>query len=82
MGLDLRGKSVRILRRLCGSQAILPCSCMLSDNTSKEGDITFADSGVFGDVWKGHNNGNRVCVRVFRVFAPENMFRIKWVCTP
>ncbi|KAF9648291.1 kinase-like protein [Thelephora ganbajun] len=74
--LDLRRKSVPILRRVCGSQAILPRSCMFSDNISKEGDIPFA-SGEFADIWKGHHNGSRVCVKAFRTYTAENLFKIK-----
>ncbi|KAF9648264.1 kinase-like protein [Thelephora ganbajun] len=76
MDLDLRRKSVRILRRVCGSQTILPHSCVLSDNISKEGDIAFA-SGGFADVWRGRHNGNRVSIKAFRTYTAENLFKIK-----
>ena len=78
MPLDLRRKSVRILRKVCGSQGILPRSCILSENISKEGDIAFA-SGGFTDVWKGRHDGNRVCIRAFRAYTIENLFKIKLV---
>ena len=78
MELDLRRKSVRILRRVCGSQTILPRSCTLSDNISKEGDIAFA-SGGFADVWKGRNNGKLVCIKAFRAYTAENLSKIKQV---
>ena len=80
MDLDLRRKSVRILQRVCGSQTILPRSCILSDNISKEGDIAFA-SGGFADVWKGRHNGNRVCIKTFRPCTTVNLSRIKQVCS-
>ena len=51
---------------------------MLSDNVTKEGDIAFA-SGGFADIWEGRHNGNRVCIKAFRVFAAENMLKIKKV---
>lgn len=76
MPLDLRRRSVRILRRLCGLQIILPRSCILSDNISKEGDIAFA-SGGFADVWRGRHNGNVVCVKAFRAYTAENLAKIK-----
>lgn len=79
MSLDLRRRSVRILRRVCGLQTILPRSCILSENISKEGDIAFA-SGGFADVWKGRHNGNSVCIKAFRAYAPENLSKIKQVC--
>ena len=79
MALDTRRKSVRILRRVCSSQAILPRSCILSDDISKEADARFA-SGGFADIWKGRNNGNRVCVKAFRVYTTE-MSKIKRVCS-
>jgi len=79
MDLDIRRKSVHILRRICGSQTILPPSCMISGNISKEGDIAFA-SGSFADVWKGHHNDNPVCIKAFRVYTTENLSKIKQVC--
>ena len=80
MQIDLRRKSVRILRRVCGSQTILPRSCILSENISKEGDIAFA-SGGFADVWKGLHMGDRVCVRTFRAHTTEKQSKIKQVCS-
>ncbi|KAF9781279.1 kinase-like domain-containing protein [Thelephora terrestris] len=76
MSLDLRRRSVRILRRVCGMQTILPRSCILSDNIAREGDIAFA-SGGFADVWKGRHNGNPVCIKAFRAYAPDNLTKIK-----
>ena len=78
MDLDLRRKSVRILRRVCGSQTVLPHSCILSDNISKEGDIAVA-SGGFADVWKGRHNKNHVCIKAFRVYTAENLSKVKQV---
>ena len=78
MSLDLRRRSVRILRRVCGLQTILPRSCILSDNVSKEGDIAFA-SGGFADVWKGRHNGNPVCIKAFRAYTADNLTKIKKV---
>jgi hypothetical protein len=78
MDLDIRRKSVRILRRVCGSQTILPRSCTLSDNISKEGEIAFA-SGGFADVWKGRHNAGRVCIKAFRAYTAENLSKIKQV---
>ena len=79
MSLDLRRSSVRILRRVCGLQTILPRSCILSDNISKEGDIAFA-SGGFADVWKGRYNENPVCIKAFRACTADNLIEIKKVC--
>jgi hypothetical protein len=79
MSLDLRRRSVRILRRVCGLQTVLPRSCILSENISKEGDIAFA-SGGFADVWKGRHNGNSVCIKAFRAYTAENLSKIKQVC--
>ena len=78
MDLDLRRKSVCILRRVCGSQSILPRSCILSENISKKGDTAFA-SGGFTDVWKGHHNGNRVYIKAFRAYTAANLSKIKQV---
>ena len=78
MPLDLRRKSVRILRKVCGSQAILPRSCILSENISREGNIAFF-SGGFADVWKGRHNGNRVGIKAFRAYTAENLSKIKQV---
>ena len=78
MELDLRRKCVRVLRRVCGSEAILPRSCILSENISKEGDIAIA-SGGFADIWKGRHNGNRVCIKAFRAYTVENLSKIKQV---
>ena len=78
MTLDLRKRSVRILRRVCGLQRILPRSCIISDGISKEGDIAFA-SGGFADVWKGRYNGNPVCVKAFRAYTADNLAKIKQV---
>ena len=78
MPLDLRRKSVRILRKVCGSQAILPRSCIISENVSKEGEAKFA-SGGFADVWKGDHNKSCVCIKAFRAYTAENLFKIKMV---
>ena len=78
MQIDLRRKSVRTLRRVCGSQTILPRSCILSENISKEGDTPFA-SGGFTDVWKGRHNGNRVCIKTLPAYTAENPSKIKQV---
>ena len=80
MGLDLRRKSVRILRRVCGSQTVLPPSCIVSKGISKEGDIASA-SGAFTDIWKGCHNGDRVCIKAFRAYTVENLSKIKRVCS-
>ena len=80
MDIDIRRKSVRILRGVCGSQAILPRSCMLSDNVSKESDIPFA-SGDFTDVWRGRHNGNRVSIKAFRAYTAGSLSKIKQVCS-
>ena len=79
MSLDLRSRSVRILRRVCGLQTILPRSCIISDVISKEGDTAFA-SGGFADVWKGRYNENSVCVKAFRAYTAGNLAEIKKVC--
>ena len=79
MPLDLRRKSVRILRKVCRSQGILPRSCIISENILKEGNIAFA-SGEFTYVWKGRYNGNRVCIKAFRAYPAEDLSRIKQVC--
>ena len=78
MSIDLRRRSVRILRRVCGSQTILPRSCILSENISSDGDIAFA-SGEFTDVWKGRHNGNRVCITAFRTYTSKDLSNIKSV---
>jgi hypothetical protein len=78
MELDLRRKCVRVLRRVCGTEAILPRSCILSENILKEGDIAFASVG-FADIWRGHHNGNRVCIKAFHAYMDENLYRIKQV---
>ena len=78
MALDLRSKSVRILQRVCGSQSILPHSFVLSDNISKEGNITFT-SGGSADVWKGLHNGKRVRITAFRTYTTENLSKVKQV---
>ncbi|KAF9781369.1 kinase-like domain-containing protein [Thelephora terrestris] len=76
MSLDVRRRSVRILRKICGVQTILPRSCILSDNILKEGDLAFA-SGGFSDVWKGYHNGNTVCIKAFRVYTADKLTKIK-----
>ena len=78
MSLDLRRRSVRILRRVCGLRMILPRSCMISDGISKEGNTAFA-SGGFADVWKGRHNGNPVRVIAFRAYTADNLAKIKQV---
>jgi len=78
MELDLRRKSVRILRRVCVSQTMLPRSCILSNDISKEGDIAFASRG-FADVWKGRHNGNPVCMKAFRINTGAGLSKIKQV---
>lgn len=67
MALDLRRKSVHILRKVCGSQTILPRSCILSENIS---DIAFVSLG-FARVWKGRDDGNHVCIKSFRTYTVQ-----------
>ena len=76
--LDLRRKCVRILRRVCSSETILPRSCILSDNISKEGDAAIAPRWP-ADVWNGRHNGERVCIKVFHACTAENLPKIKQV---
>jgi hypothetical protein len=79
MSLDLRRRSVLALRRVCGLQTILPCSCILSNNVSKEGDFAFASGGL-ADTWKGNHDGNPVCVKAFRTYTADALIEIKKVC--
>ena len=78
MEIDLRRKSIRILRKVCGAQTILPRSCILSDNISKDSDIAFA-SGEFTDVWRGRYSEGRVCINAFRAHTADNLSKIKQV---
>ena len=78
MPLDLRNMSVRILRKVCGSQGILPRSCVISGGISTEGDTKFA-SGRFADIWKGRHNGNPVRIKAFRTETTENLSETKQV---
>ena len=78
MSPDLRRRSVRILRRVCDLQRILPRSCIISDGISKERDVAFA-SGGFAGVWKGRHNGNPVCVKAFRLYFAEDLAKIEQV---
>jgi len=81
MDLDVRRRSVHILRRVCGSHTILPLSCIISGNISKEGDIPFT-SGGFADVWKGRHNGKHVRITAYRAYTAENLSKIKQVRNP
>ena len=78
MPIDLRKMSVRILRKVCGSQSILPRSCVLSGDISTEGDTAFA-SGGFADIWRGNHNGNPVRIKAFRTETTENLSKTKQV---
>ena len=80
MPLDLREMSVQILRKVCGSQSVLPRSCILSNDISTEGDTAFT-SGRFADVWKGRHNGNPVCIKAFRTENTEDLSETKQVST-
>ena len=80
MEFNLRRKILRIFSKVCDSQTILPRSCMLSDNVTKEGEIAFASGGL-ADIWEGRHNGNRVCIKAFCIFTAENLFKIKKVYT-
>ena len=75
---NLRRRSIPILRTVSSLHAILPRSCILSKDISKEGDIPFA-SGEFTDVWKGRHNGNSVCIKAFRVCTAESLSKFKQV---
>ena len=77
---DLRKRSIRILRRICGSQSILPRSCVLLDDISKEGVVAFA-SNWSADVWKGHRDGNLVCIKTFCAHGGEFVSMLKEVCS-
>lgn len=81
VSLDLRRRCVRILRRVCASQYILPSSCTLLYNISKEGDAPFHPSRGFANVWKGRHNGNFVRIKAFRMYAAEDLSRVKKVCS-
>ena len=80
MSLDFRRRSVRILRSVCGLQMVLPRSCIISDNISKEGNTAFV-SGRFADTWKGRHNGNPVCIKAFPAYTTDTLTKIKEVCT-
>jgi len=53
---------------------------LLSREISREGDIPFASGGGV-DGWKGLHSGNRVRIKVFRVFTAEEPSKIKQVCS-
>jgi hypothetical protein len=76
--LDLRRKSVHILRRVCSSEKILPRSCILSDNIVKEGSTALAFRWP-ADVWNGHHNGKLLCIKAFHACTAENLPKIKQV---
>ena len=78
MEVDLRRKSIRILRAVCFSRTILPRSCLLSD-ISKEGDIGLKASGGFRGALKGHRNGNRVRVKSLRTHTGGGLSKIERV---
>ena len=80
MSIDLRRRCVRVLRRVCGSQTILPRSCILSENISKEGDRAFNFEG-FADFWKGYHDGNCVCIRAFSAYTAKDSSKINQVCS-
>ena len=62
---QLRQKCLRVLRKICGSQALLPISLQIPLCYDLS-DVPLY-SGGFADVWKGEHQGTNVAVRVLKV---------------
>ncbi|KAK0231907.1 kinase-like domain-containing protein [Armillaria nabsnona] len=64
-----RTACMKCLRALCKSRNIIPFSLYLRDVT-REGGNPVAGGG-FADIWKGCLHDTQVCLKVLRVFCPE-----------
>jgi len=60
-------RCLRRLRHICGHHNVLPSSHIISDGLRKSGDSPVAFGG-FADVWEGTFAGEKVCVKVLRVY--------------
>ena len=66
------------LRRVSSTYGVLPRSYILPDVTITD-EIPYA-SGPFMDVWRGHQNGNLVCVKALREGVIADLDEVKRVC--
>ena len=74
---NLRNRCIGVLRKVSPAHGVLPKSYLPTDVTLSD-DIPHALGG-FVDVWKGRQNGKRVCVKAFRTKMVTNPERVKQV---
>ncbi|PBK89471.1 hypothetical protein ARMGADRAFT_935652 [Armillaria gallica] len=66
---EYRKACMKCLRALCNARNIVPSSLFLRD-VIREGKNPVGGGG-FADIWKGHLHDTHVCLKVLRVFCPE-----------
>lgn len=67
-----------VLRQLCGSRGILPASLTLSGSVKTTNDRPQA-SGGFAEVWVGRHRGHKVAIKALRIYANDDMAKVKKV---
>ena len=68
-------------RQLCGLTGFLPTSYIIPEEFIQmaEYPITF---GIFGDVWEGIYNDNRVTIKTFRLYKESDLRKVRKVTHP
>ena len=66
-------------RQLCGWTGLLPTSYTIPERHIQQTTEQPVASGVFGNVWEGIYNGERVAMKALRVFKEDDVRKVKKV---
>jgi hypothetical protein len=69
---------MRAMPKLCAAHGMLPSSYILTDGLEVIGDKAYKFGG-FADIWKGRFEGRNVAIKALRVYATNNLGKIKKV---
>ena len=73
----LRKKSLSVLCKICGRQALLPQSFQIPLCYDRADHALY--SGGYSDVWMGEHRGCKVAVKVLRLYTTSNLGKITTV---
>lgn len=73
-----RNKAVRLLRKMCDRLGLLPTSHMLSEGLYKTSEYPLFRGG-YADVWCGKLDDHPVAIKALRIYATEDMAKVKKV---
>jgi hypothetical protein len=79
---ELRQRTIRVLRSLCGSWGVLPASYTLQGEVKVTGGFPFACGG-YGEIWNGTWGSEKVAVKFLKITSAANPEKVKKVwCQP